>query len=205
MLRKGCLYSFVPYDFPLSFDLPFWLFWSWFNNTRLQSASTRTHLQPYYILKMEGKKRQPETLIYRFNSIYTFNQVQRFNLVMYWQTLRPLQNLNSILAYCKTELRVSRITSPNKNLACEKAIVTLALQDARSSIHRNIWDESRRGLPGICYYYQCQTPYRPVAGSRCSRPVTFPRVEGGSRPSSHNEACSRANKNHYCIFTLATW
>ena len=62
---------------------------------------------------------------------------------MYWQTLRPLQNLNSILAYCKTELRVSRITSPNKNLACEKAIVILALQDARSSIHRKY--ETSRG------------------------------------------------------------
>ena len=178
--KVACLhfkYSFVPYDILLSFDLPFWLLWSWFYNTRLKSTSTRTHLQLYYILEMEGeKKRQPETLIYTFNSIYTFNQVQRFNLITYWQTLRPLQNLNSIFHTVKTEPRVSRITSPNKNLACEKAIIViLVLQVARFSAHGNIWGESGRGLPGIWYYYQCQTPSWPITGSRCSRAGTFPR------------------------------
>ena len=120
---------------------------------------------------MEGeKKRQPETLI------HTFNQVQRFNLGMYWQTLRPLQNLNSIFHTVKTKPRVSRITSPNKNLACEKAIIViLAMQVARFSAHGNIWGESGRGLPGIWYYYQCQTPSWPITGSRCSRAGTFPR------------------------------
>ena len=58
---------------------------------------------------------------------------------MYWQTLRPLQNLNSILHTVKTEPRVSRITSPNKNLACEKAAnVILEMQVARFSAHGNI-------------------------------------------------------------------
>ena len=67
---------------------------------------------------------------------------------MYWQTLRPLQNLNSIFHTVKNEPRVSRITSPNKNLACEKAtIVILAMQVARFSAYGNIWGESGRGLP----------------------------------------------------------
>ena len=49
------------------------------------------------------------------------------------------------------------------------------MQVARFSAHGNIWGESGRGLPGIWYYYQCQTPSWPITGSRCSRAGTFPR------------------------------
>ena len=73
------------------------------------------------------------------------------------------------------------------------------MQVARFSAHGNIWGESGRGLPGIWYYYQCQTASWPITGSRCSRAGTFPREKKRLRPSSLNGAFSQANKNHYCI------
>lgn len=48
-----------------------------------------------------------------------------------------------------------------------------ALQEVRFSTHWKNWDGSERGLPGVWYYYQCQTPCRPIGGSRCWGSYTF--------------------------------